>query len=348
MDLQSLKTKLEDLNIKYELNKPLKDFTTFKIGGPADILVKASTKEELIAIIRAAKTTSTPLIVLGWGSNVLISDDGISGLTIINKSSNITIHTENGDKPLETAQEKVEARLTQIEKNSYYNFEDLDYSEEGTEKISVNIESGAPLPSTIMNLLRQGYTGLQWFGGIPGTFGGAVYNNIHGGNHFISEYIASVEVINKDSLEIATIDKKDCNFGYDTSRFHSSHELILSANLLLNKGDKERAKSTYIEWTRRKKIQPQISAGCVWKNISETQRIKLELESTSWGYIIDKVLNLKGKQIGGARISPQHAAFIENAGNAKASDVTALMELIKSESKAKLGITPESEIFLIN
>jgi len=344
MDLPGLQNKLNEYNINFEVNKPLKGFTTYKIGGPADIFAVATSKQSLIQLITAAKETDTPFTVIGWGSNVLITDKGIRGLVIKNNANRIDVLDEQTKSPTAT---KVEARLTQVEKNTYYNFDDLDYSEQGSTKVKVVIESGASLPLSIMNLIRQGITGLQWFGGIPGTIGGAVYNNIHGGNHFISEYIESVEVLNPKTLKIEVISNKDCKFGYDESRFHTSGEIILSANLVLNRGDAERAKETYTEWTRRKKKQPQISAGCMWKNISETQRKKLNLESTSWGYIIDKVLHLKGKKIGGAQISNQHAAFIENIDNAKAEDVIALMEAVTEASTSKLGIAPETEIFII-
>ena len=94
--------------------------------------------------------------------------------------------------------------------------------------------------------------------------------------------------------------------------------------------------------------QPQNSAGCIFQNISETTQKRLGLPSTSWGYIIDKVLRLKGRQIGGAAISKQHAAFIVNKnGRAKARDILGLIALIKSKSKHKIGIVPKLEIRLL-
>lgn len=334
--------------VAFKTNEPLKKYTTFKIGGPADILAEARSREELIFLIKTAHELQIPYTMLGWGSNVLISDKGIRGLVIKNKADKITV-LEKGGSSLKTifTEKKPSARLDQLEKEKYYNFEDLDYDESDKPQVLVEIESGAALPIVIMTLIRQGITGLQWFGGIPGTVGGAVYNNIHGGKHFLSEYIEAVLIIDPSTMKEKTIQASECDFSYDFSRFHRTKEIILGAKFRLYKGEAEKAKHVFVEWTRRKKAQPQRSAGCVWQNISEKDKQKLKLESSSWGYIIDKILKLKGREIGGAQISTKHAAFIENIGNAKASEVLALMDLVKKESKKKLGIVPKSEIFLL-
>lgn len=346
-DYSNLVQELDKKNIEYKLNEILAPYTTYKIGGPADIFVTAKTRNELVELIRLASTNSTPYTVIGWGSNILIKDKGIRGLVIKNEINNVEILQNEGEAKKLENNNQVEPRLDEVDTTNFYTFEDLDYEETDKPTIQVRVESGAYLPSTIMNLIRNGITGLQWFGGIPGTFGGAVYNNIHGGSHFLSEFIDSVEALDPESLEVINYSREECHFGYDYSRFHDSSEIILSVVLNLHKGDADKAKNVYIEWTRRKKVQPQKSAGCVWQNITEEQRTELGIESSSWGYIIDKVLQLKGKRIGNAVISPKHAAFIENLGGAKAQDVIDLMELIKSEAKSKLKIEPKPEIFII-
>lgn len=354
--LKQLEDKFKETGINYKLNEPLAPFTTFKIGGPADILAEVNSKEEFIQIVKLATSLNIPYTIIGWGSNVLISDKGLRGLVIRNKTGKITVlgETENQSEQkqekqtaIEQEEEQPEARLDQLEPEKYYSFADLDYDETQMPKVQVNIESGAGLPVTIMHLIRDGITGLQWFGGIPGTIGGAVYNNIHGGSHFLSEFIEEVEVFDPLTHSVKTYTNEECQFEYDHSRFHGSKDIILSAKFNLFRGDKDKAKYVFQEWTKRKAVQPQKSAGCVWQNLSEEDKEKLKLESTSWGYIIDKILGLKGKTIGGARISEKHAAFIENFDNAKAKDVLKLMELIKENSKSKLGIIPKSEIFIL-
>ena len=337
MNINAFKKQLDDLGIQYKEAVSLAPFSTFKIGGPADILVEASSIDELVSIVKAAKEHDVPLTMLGWGSNVLISDKGIRGVVLRNRAEKITITDGKRDdesagknqNKSETEGTNEKARLDQLEPEKYYSFKDLDYDESSSPIAMVKIEYGAGLPVTIARLIRNGLTGLQWFGGIPGTIGGAIYNNIHGGSHFIAEYIDSVEIFDPQSAAIKEIKAKDCEFGYDYSRFHKSGEIILSALFKLYKGDPDKAKYVYQEWTRRKSLQPQKSAGCVWKNLSEKERERLGLESGGWGYIIDKILNLKGKRSGDAIISTKHAAFIENTGHAKAKDVINLMDLIK-------------------
>lgn len=343
-NLEALKEELKQNKIEYKENEPLAKYTTLKIGGPADILVEVEDNETLIDLLRVAYKLGIPVTMLGWGSNVLIGDKGIRGLVIRNKADNIEILGESATT-IKDNEPEFNARLDEVDKDKYYTFEDLDFDDSHLPVIQVKIDAGANLPSATMNLIRKGISGLQWFGGIPGTFGGAIYNNIHGGTHYLSEYIESVRVLNLQEDMIKTYTKEECKFDYDYSIFHDNKEIILEAIFNLRKGESEKAKEVYIEWTRRKKKQPQKSAGCMWQNISEEQKNSLELESTSWGYIIDKVLNLKGTQIGGAKISDKHAAFIENVGEATAKDVVDLMELIKSQAQKKLGIEPKAEIF---
>ena len=189
-------------------------------------------------------------------------------------------------------------------------------------------------------------TGLQWFSGIPGTIGGAVFNNIHGGSHFMEEYIDEAEVLTQDG-QVKTISHEQMNFDYDYSRFHNSGEVILTVKLCLYKGDEEKAKKASVLWATKKKLQPHNTAGCCFQNVLPAEQKKLKLASNSWGFIIDKILGLKGKRIGGAEISPKHAAFIENRGGATAADVLGLFELIYSSAKEKLGITPKPELIFL-
>ncbi len=329
---------------KTKLNEPLAPYTTLKVGGPADILYTANSTDDLVKAVKLAKEHDIPITLLGWGSNVLISDKGIRGLVIRIKSDGIKIIGEKGKTT--KVETKTKARLKQPDSKNYYDFGELDYDESDQPLVHIELDAGVPTPLAVNALINQGITGLQWFAGIPGTIGGAIFNNIHGGAHFMEEYVDSVKILN-ENLEIETLPKEKLEFDYDYSRFHKTKEIILSVNFNLYKGDAERARATSIEWAKRKKIQPARSAGCCWTNIDEEIQQKLKFESNSWGYIIDKKLGLKGESRGGATISEAHAAFIETREGATAEDVLGLMKLIYSESKEKLGITPTPEIFLL-
>jgi len=351
MDLKGFKHKLNEAELAFQEQVPLVTLTTFKIGGPADILLDIKQKDQLITVLKAAKEFLVPVTILGWGSNILISDSGIRGVVIRLKTNGIRTLSANKRPETFALQEEMEsaqkeARLIQAEPDTYYSFADLDYDETDKPQIQVEIDSGVSLQYAINYLIDKGITGLQWFSGIPGTIGGAIYNNIHGGKHFLFEYLAAVEVVDLTGKNYQ-INAAEIESGYDYSRFHTSQEIILSGTFNLYLGDKGRAKATSIEWARRKKLQPRNSAGCTFQNLTVEQSKALNFKSNGFGYVIDKILKLKGKQIGGAKISEKHAAFIENSGNANAKDVLQLIRLINKASLEKIGIKPKLEIFLL-
>ncbi len=341
---QLLKNELVDAGLEVETDFPLAKVTTWKIGGPADLYVHSKKSADLEIAIRISKKYNIPFTVLGWGSNVLISDKGIRGLVIKNSSNNITILGKR--KEAVKIERKVGARLQAVDKDKYYDFKDLDYDETEYPQVRVSVESGIYLPLLINVLIDRGVTGLQWFAGIPGTIGGAIYNNIHGGSRFFSEVVYSAKVL-KNSGEVSVLRNNDLKFDYDYSIFHDSQDVILSADLILREGDKERARQTSIAWATRKRLQPANSAGCCFQNIPAEVQKNLGLQSNSWGYIIDQILGLKGYSVGMAKISDRHAAFIETKEGAKSSDILAIFEKIYDQSRSKLGITPKTEIFFL-
>jgi UDP-N-acetylmuramate dehydrogenase len=373
-----LKTEFPDLEI-YK-NHPLAPYTTLKIGGPADIFIHTKTSEQLIKAlnftsklvnnftdkngeeinfsarnhVNEAQRVSTTKIelpsknitILGNGSNVLISDLGVHGIVIKNSSANIEI-LEKID-----AQKKAElisAHRTENEPTKYLDFSKLDYDESDCPKIKVKIDSGVNLPFAINELISKGVTGLQWFAYIPGTVGGAVFGNIHGGKYHFSDYIDSVETFDLNSGDFKTFKKDDLTWDYDHSYFQSHPNLIIiSVTLNLYLGDSNKAKLVVDEWIKQKSPVQQInSAGSVFKNpnFEDCQRIWGEQKSAGW--IIDHELNLKGKTVGQAQISPTHANFIVNLGNATAKDYLDLVKLIQSEASKKFNLELEPEIKML-
>ncbi|MBU0974688.1 hypothetical protein KKD03_03235, partial [Patescibacteria group bacterium] len=176
--------------------------------------------------------------------------------------------------------------------------------------------------------------------------GGAIYNNIHGGTHFISEVIESVEIIDEKG-NLKKISHQELEARYDFSRFHNTKEIIVSAILKLYRGDKEKAKVTAKEWAIRKNIQPSKSLGCIFQNISPEQKEELEYPTTSVGYIVEHILNKKSYQVGDAKVSDKHAAFIENMGQATAKNYLEIIKTIISETKEKTDIILKPEIFFL-
>lgn len=334
-DLKSL------LKGKLEYGVSLAQFTTIGIGGPARYLVKANSTADLIDSVKSAIATKTPYFLLGNGSNTLISDSGFDGLVIINNTNKIEILP---DPVTEISHGLIKSRLEQPHSSEFFTMEGLAYNEEDDPPVGVVIDSGTRLQAAIYKLISQGITGLQWFAGIPGTIGGAIYLNSHGGPKFISDFFQKASLITKDG-EIKTKDSSYFKFDYDYSTLCDTHEIVVQATFVLKKGNKEKALRVAQEWSKRKSLQPQRTLGSTFQNISHEQMEKLGFRTTSTGYIIDKILGLKGVlRVGDAIVSPRSANFIENLGEARASDVYQIIMTIKKEAKQKIGIDLTEEI----
>lgn len=344
-----LKTALPKLNIRE--NVSLAPFTTLKIGGPAEVLVIVHKQSELFSILkvisnltRNSKLTTDNFHLLGLGSNVVISDSGLPGITVINKASKIEVAPK-----IYLGTKKFEVTYTQRNENDpekYLDFSKVDYDESGLPTQEVAIQTGTPLPLAISHTISLGLTGLQWFAYIPGTIGGAVYQNIHGGKYHFSDYLASVKVFDLKTGKTKLFKKSELNWKYESSFFQQHPELIiLFARLRLFRGDAKLAKQVVQAWIAQKsKVQPMNSPGSAFANppLEVCQKIWGEQKSTGW--IIDHELNLKGFRIGDAQISTQHSNFFINAGSATASDYKKLLDYVKQAVNDKFGITLEPEV----
>ena len=312
--MKRINSKLKKLLPAIQKNISLKNYTTFKIGGPAKYFFVATIKKDLVRAIRLAKKYNLPFFILGGGSNLLVSDKGYNGLIIKFQIPNpkFQINSES-----------------QIPK--------------------INVEAGVLLSAVASAAAKNGLTGLEWAVGIPGTVGGAIYGNAGAFKKNISAAIKKAEILDIRNLKIKKFKKQDCKFNYRDSIFkHKKNLIILSAELQLKKGNKKEVQKKLKECLDyRKQTQPLEfpSAGSIFKNPSPTQILKKfrRAKNFSAGELIEKC-GLKGKRTGGAKISEKHANFIVNLGGAKAKDVKKLINLAKKKVKKKFGITLAEEI----
>lgn len=336
--------------ISFVSNEPLAKYTTVKIGGPAEVFCLVSDAKQFLELIQYAKKNAIPVTMIGWGANSLISDAGIKGLVIKNNVQDITVHDEatTAEAVAHYQASNVTARWQSASSDNSpsYEFNDLDYHEENAPRVLVTLSAGVSLPAAINTLLSKGVTGLQWYSRIPATVGGAIYNNIHGGTHFIGEVVAKVRVIT-DAGETITLTPDQLEFDYDYSRFHHSKEVIFSVDFLLYKGDTAKAQSVAMEWAKRKAVQPQNSLGCIFQNLSDEDQQRLQLPTPSIGYVIQHVLGLQGYTVGQAQVSMRHAAFVENLGSATASDYLQVIKKIVETAQEKCGLSLKPEIFFL-
>ncbi len=327
-------------NLKFKEQETLAPYTTVKIGGPAEVFYEVKDNNDLINLTKFCKKNNLPVTILGLGANTLIADRGIKGLVIKNSCNKITILSH------ESSNNQVKQVTPRLDSNNYsYQFNDLDYQDSG-KRVLIKLDAGVVLTQANQYLLKHNITGLQWYARIPSTLGGAVYNNVHGGTHFIAEVIKEVTIVN-DEGEEKVLNNNDLQFAYDYSSLHNNKAIITSVTLNLFYGDVSKAQAVTKEWRKRKSIQPMNSLGCIFQNISNQEKTQLNLPTTSIGYIIDKILNMKDFKVGDAQVSKQHSAFIINTNNATAKDYLALIKLIMSETKEKLNLDLKLEISLL-
>lgn len=206
----------------------------------------------------------------------------------------------------------------------------------------VYAEAGARLADLVKISLEKRLTGLEWAAGIPGaTIGGAIYGNAGAFGKSMENIVKKIEVLDLKTLEIKNFKNKDCKFGYRESVFKKNKNLILiSATFKLNKGEKEKIKGLIEKYLKHRKTAQPLnypSAGSVFKNpVIKNKNLKA-------GELIEKC-GLKGKRIGKAEVSEQHANFIVNLGGAKEKDVKKLINLIKRKVKSKFKIVLEEEV----
>jgi len=215
-------------------NFPLKNSTTFKIGGKAKYFLEAQSQEEIIEAIKWAQQKKLPFFVLGGGSNVLIGDKKYKGVVIQAKNQDIKIENENNDFKI-------------IEANA-----------------------GVFLAKLVGVALKNNLTGMEWAIGIPGTLGGAIYGNAGSFENSMQNSIEEVKVFLIDSQETKIFKKEECNFGYRDSIFKNNKNLIiLSAKIKLFLASHTEIENKMNEFfLQKKKSQPLecYSAGSVFKN----------------------------------------------------------------------------------
>lgn len=322
-------------SLYFETNVELAPFTQVKLGGLAEVFFDTESIKDLTKVVQFCQKEDIPVTILGWGANTLIADRGIKGLVIRNRTKNVEINPEL-PKLIASYQSEInkstvnDVRFSQTPGSDTYS--DLEYSEHHLPTSSLLIDSGAPLPWLINYTIEQGLTGLQWFARIPATLGGAVVNNIHGGKHFLSEFILGVEIVDETGqLQILSSDQLE--FGYDTSTFHHQPWVITRVFMQLYQGNSNKAKQVVMSWSTQKKHQPQRSLGCIFQNLELTAQQKLKLPTPSVGYFIDQVLGLKGTRIGQAMISHEHAAFMISEPGCTAADYLTLIKICVEKAK---------------
>lgn len=287
-------------------NVPLAPMTTFKVGGPADLLLETQSSDEIARAVKLAYEAGVKFTMLGGGSNVLIADAGIRGLVIRTRGGEVT---PIGDR-------------------------------------LVRADAAVTINGLVRWTINRGYAGLEAWAGTPGTVGGAIYGNAHWKKTDIGDLVESVRLLKPDgTLLQAPADRMEFEYDYSRLK-HTGEIVLWVAFRVMPGADPAALRLVARESLAfRKKTQPleSPSAGCIFMNPDPKRDRVPEGIPPSAGALVDRA-GLKGAVLGGAKVSPTHANFIINDGSASAGDIHSLVERCRSAVKEQFGVSLRNEI----
>lgn len=334
------------MNTRIAEQVPLAPYTTFRIGGPAEFFVSVSSVAELRDAVSWAKERALPIAVLGGGSNVLIADEGVKGL-VVRMDIGGSVYEER----------------------------------DGT--VAVRAGAGMSWDALVGETVERGLWGIENLSGIPGSVGGAVVQGIGAYNQAVGETLESVEVFDCHAGELRSMSREECAFEYRDSFFKhdDGRHVVVSATFVLSEGGapnlayRDLAALNLADPTptdvRNAVLQirhgkfPDLAeagtAGSFFKNpilpqteaaalaasypgmplfdMPETDGVKVPL-----GWILDRVLHLRGARVGDVCAYENQALVIVNTGSASARDVDAFVRNIEQKVFDATGIHIEREV----
>lgn len=284
---------------------PLAPLTTFRVGGPAQWLVETRSADEMTQALALADANRVPVVMLGGGSNVLVSDAGVRALVL---------------RPRGGAIDQVD-------------------------DTHVRADAAVTINGLVRWTITHGLAGVEEWAGTPGTVGGAVYGNAHFGGRLVSELISSVRLCDRRGMttDVAVESMQfgyDRSRLQTSGEILLSADFIVSPGDAAHLREVARQSLAY-----RKRTQPleKPSAGCVFQNPVKGQDAVPDGIPWSAGALVDRA-GLKGASCGGARVSPTHGNFIVNEGQASAADIRNLIERCRMAVRAQFGVELREEI----
>lgn len=302
--LKTLQKELGEDRVKQNVSLSL--YSTFKVGGPAEYYFSAQTDDDIVNSYRVAKELDLNYHIFGGISNVVIGPEGIKGLVVRNQVSYKKVIDENDDY------------------------------------VVVRVSGGYNMTRLAKETADEGWEGLEYHFGLPGSVGGGIAMNsgwyAHEPDKYVGDPLVKALIIKADGTT-QEVGHDYFNFAYDYSVLRDTKEILVWADFKLEKADptvlQQHGKDAV---EHRKATQPHgiPTSGCFFQNV----------DGVSAGKLIDES-GLKGYSIGGAQVSEKHANFIENTGDATAEDVQELVEHVKNVVKEKKGVNLEAEVICL-
>lgn len=280
-------------------NENMANHTTFKCGGNASLYITPNSTDELVKVLEVLRKENYPYMVIGNGSNLLVKDSGYDGAIV-----------------------EVDKKISEIDVR-------------GEEII---VEAGAKLSKVATIAMENDLAGFEFAHGIPGNMGGAVVMNAGAYGGEMKDVLKWVKVVDQNG-EIKTLENKDLELGYRTSRVMKEKMIVLEACIKLDLGVMgDIAEVMALLMSKRKASQPleYPSAGSTFKRPE--------------GYFAGKLVQdagMKGYRVGDAMVSDKHSGFVINCGNATASEVIQVIKDVQAKVKEDFGVDLEPEVRII-
>lgn len=297
MNTRSLLTLAEELECRVLPDEPLSKHSTFRIGGECTAMIDINSPDNLAHLWEEAHRLGIRTMALGNGSNVLFDDRGFDGIIFLIGASMDKIYMKNEN--------------------------------------TIVAQAGCPLMKLCRFALEHSLSGLEFAYGIPGSVGGAIFMNAGAYDGEIKDVIKVGRAVDREGRQFE-FGVEQMNFGYRTSRFVQSGELVVEGEFELSGGSYDDIQDKMVELMgRRRDKQPldMPSAGSAFKRPEGQFAGKLIEDS-----------GLRGYSVGGAQISEKHCGFIVNKGDATSADVLELIRQVQEKVQKDSGYLLECEV----
>ena len=288
----------------------LEDYTKFRLGGPCRFLVNCETPAELIQAVQELQSQNIPYLLIGGGSNLVVSDDGIDAAVIRYASSSPIIERDGND---------------------------------------IIVSGSTELDALAVFCVNEGLEGLNYTSGIPGTVGGAVIGNAGAWGKQVGDVIKSVTIIPQIRRGGVTaplnINNQDCGFSYRHSKLKETGDIVVSVRFALTKGDpmalaQERAEILKKRAEKHPNLKTHPCAGSFFRNVEPTSKAG---HRQAAGWFLEEAGG-KNLRVGGAQIFDKHANIIVKGPNCKAQDVYDISRKMIGIVKEKFGFELKREV----
>ena len=289
-------------------DEPMKDYTTFRVGGPAKWMAAPQDEQQLRVILKICSELQVPCFILGRGSNLLVSDVGYRGVIIqlYSKFAGYEILHDNCESAVDKA-----------------------------DVIYIRVQSGMSIIKLASIVAGYSLSGMEFASGIPGSIGGGIMMNAGAYGGEMKDIVVCASIMDEDG-NIRKLDNKELEFGYRTSVLRPGKDIVIDVVIALHPGNQTEIRGRMAEIAAsRKEKQPleYPSAGSTFKRPE--------------GYFAGKLISdagLKGFTCGGACVSEKHAGFVVNKGNATAADVIKLTDEVSEKIYELNGVKLELEV----